>query len=189
MKRFNISFVISETKLDERFSNVQLKLNGYEVRTRTERPKHGDSLIEFVRKVFICKKLKKYEPNCCECICSEFTISKKKWVCFSICRSSSTGNVKTFFEEMNEVISKTLCNYENLIVMVDFNTDVESSNSEKDKLGIFCDIFDLTNLVHSESCLIKNSKYFIGLILTNKPLHFHKTHVVETRLIDYHKLV
>ena len=59
MKRFNISFVISETKLDERFSNVQLKLNGYEVRTRTDRHKHGDRLIEFVRKVFNLQKAKK----------------------------------------------------------------------------------------------------------------------------------
>ena len=47
---------------------------------------------------------------------------------------------------MNEVISKTLCKYENLIVMVDLNTDVKSSNSEKDKLEIFCDLFNLTNI-------------------------------------------
>ena len=77
MKLFNISFVISETKLDERFSNVQLKLNGYEVRTRTDRHKYRDGLIEFARKVFISEKLKEYEPNCSECICSEFTVSKK----------------------------------------------------------------------------------------------------------------
>ena len=71
---------------------------------------------------------------------------KEVWVCFSIYRPPSTGNVKTFFEEMNEVISKTLCKYENLIVMVDFNTDVKSSNSEKDMLEIFCDLFNLTNI-------------------------------------------
>ena len=32
---------------------------------------------------------------------------------------------------MNEVISKALCKYENLIVMGDFNTFINSSNSEK----------------------------------------------------------
>ena len=90
---------------------------------------------------------------------------------------------------MNEVISKALCKYENLIVMGDFSKDIKSSNSDKDKLENFCDLFNLTNLVHSETCFTKNSKSIIDLILTNKPLHFQKTHVVETGLRDYHKMI
>ena len=70
---------------------------------------------------------------------------------------------------MNEVISKSLCKYENLIVMSGFNIDIESSNSDKDKLENFFDLFNLTNLVHSENCFIKNSKPISDLILTNKP--------------------
>ena len=181
--------VISETKLDESFPNSQFKLNGYEVRARRDRHKHGGGLIEFVRQGFICKRLKKYEPNYSECICSELTVSKKKWIYFSIYRPPSTGNIKTFFEEMNEVVSKALCKYENLIVMGDFNIDIKSSNSDKDKLENFCDLFNLTNLVHSETCFMKNTKSIIDLILTNKPLHFQKTHVVETGLSDYHKMI
>ena len=44
---------------------------------------------------------------------------QKKWICFSIYRPPLTGNIKTFFEEMNEVTSKALCKYGNL----DFNID------------------------------------------------------------------
>ena len=69
--------VISETKLDESFPDSQFKLNGYEVRARRDRHKYGGGLIEFVWQGFICKRLKRYEPNYSECICSEFTISKK----------------------------------------------------------------------------------------------------------------
>ena len=83
------------------------------------------------------KRLKKYEPNYSECICSELTISKKKWIRFSIYRPPSTGNIKTFFEEMNEVIRKALCKYENLIVKGDFNIDIKNSTSDKDKLENF----------------------------------------------------
>ena len=104
--------VISETKLDESFPNSQFKLNGYEVRARRDRHKHGGGLIKFVRQGFICKRLKKYEPNYSECICSEFTILKKKWICFSMYRPPSAENIKKFFEEINEVISKALCKYE-----------------------------------------------------------------------------
>ena len=93
--------VISKTKWNESFPNSQFKLNGYEIRARTDRHKHGVGLIEFVRQGFICKRLKKYEPNYSECICSEFTISKKKWICFSIYRPPSTENIKKFFEEIN----------------------------------------------------------------------------------------
>ena len=112
--------VISETKLDESFPNSQFKLNEYEIRARRDRHKHGGGLTEFVWQGFICKRLKKYEPNYSERICSDFTISKKKWICFSIYRPSSTENIKRFFEEMNAVTSKALCKYENLILMGDF---------------------------------------------------------------------
>ena len=36
---------------------------------------------------------------------------------------------------------------------------------------------------------MRNSIAIIDLILTNKPLDFQKTHVVETGLSDYHKMI
>ena len=75
---------------------------------------------------------------------------KEKVDLFSIHRPPSTGNIKTFFKEMNEVFSKALCKYEKLIVLGDFNIDIESSNSDKDKLENFYGLFNLTNLAHSD---------------------------------------
>ena len=89
---------------------------------------------------------------------------------------------------MSEAISKALCKYENLIVMGDLNIDIKSSNSDKVKLKNFWDLFNLTNLIHSQTCFIKNSKSVIDLILKNKPLHFQKAHVVEMGLRDYHEI-
>ena len=90
---------------------------------------------------------------------------------------------------MNEVISKPLRKYENLIVMGDFNTYIKSSNSEEKKLENFCDLFNLINLVSSEICFLKNSKSIIDLILTNKPLHFQRMHFAETGLTDYREMI
>ena len=67
----------------------------------------------------------------------------------------STGNIQTFFEEMNEIISKALCKYEYLIVMGDFNINIKSSYPDKDKMENICDLFNLTDLVHSETCFMK----------------------------------
>ena len=68
-------FVVSETKLDSSFPPAQFHINGYEVRARRDREKSGGGLMEFVRKSFICKRLKKLEPKFREVICSELTIS------------------------------------------------------------------------------------------------------------------
>ena len=93
------------------------------------------------------------------------------------------GNIKTFFEGINEIISKALCKYENLIVMVDFKIDIKISNSGKDKVENFCDLLNLKNLFLSEICFMKNSTFVFDLILANKRLHFQKTHGVEGTII------
>ena len=50
--------VVSETKLDSSFPSARFHINGYKVRARRDRGKSGDGLIEFIRKSFICKRLK-----------------------------------------------------------------------------------------------------------------------------------
>ena len=81
-------FVISETKLDESFPYAQFNISNYEIRNRRDRDKNDGGLIEFVRRCVITKRLKDYETQICGTICSEFTISKRKWICFSVYRPS-----------------------------------------------------------------------------------------------------
>ena len=57
------------------------------------------------------------------------------------------------------------------------------------KLNTFCDLFNFTNLIHSETCLMKNHNSTIDLFLTNKPKSFFKIHTTEAGLSDYHKLL
>ena len=64
-------FVISETKLDNSFTNAQLTINNYEIKARRDRDKHGGGLIEYAWKSLICKRLRKYESFNIEVICSK----------------------------------------------------------------------------------------------------------------------
>ena len=73
--------------------------------------------------------------------------------------------------------------------MADFNIDIKSKGLGYGKLDTSCDLFNLTNLIHSETCLMKNHKSTIDFFLTNKPKSFSKTHTAETGLCDYHKLI
>ena len=163
-------FVFSETKIDESFPSAQFNIHDYEIRNRRDRDKHGGGFIEFVRKGFITKRMKEYETKLSETICTEFTVSKKKWFCLSVYRPLSPNNVVTFFEELTDSLSRAINNYDNIIVMGDFNIDIKKESSVAyDKLEEFCDTFNLTNLVKSETCFMNNHRSTIDLILTNKP--------------------
>ena len=73
--------------------------------------------------------------------------------------------------------------------MGDFNIDIKKENSiAYDKLEEFCDTFNLTNLVKSETCFMNNHKSTIDLILTNKPRSFQITNVTEIGVSDCHNL-
>ena len=108
-------FVLSETKLDESFPTAHFTLEGYEIRSRKDRDKYGRSLIEFAKDGFICKTIPEYTSDKIECICSEFTIWKNKWICFSIYRPPVTSNLTILFEELTKVLSKAVLKYENII--------------------------------------------------------------------------
>ena len=86
--------VLSEKQLDDSFPSAQFNLPNYKIRARRDRGKNGGGLIEFVKKGLICKKLKIFEPRKSDCICSEITVSKKKWLRFSIYRPPSHDNLE-----------------------------------------------------------------------------------------------
>ena len=77
-------FVLSETKLDNSFPCAQFQIFIYEIKARRDENKYGGGLIEFVKKGLIFKRLRICETVNSECICSELTISNKKWVYFRV---------------------------------------------------------------------------------------------------------
>ena len=97
--------------------------------------------------------------------------------------------MNTFFDEITACLSKAAMEYENIIIMGDFNKDIKSKGLRYGKLDTFYDLFNLTNLIHSETCLMKNRKSTIDSFLTNKSKSFFKTHTTETGLSDYRKLI
>ena len=182
-------FVISETKLDDSFPSAQFAIENYEIRGRRDRDGHGGGLIEFVKRVIICKSVKQFETVISESICSEITISRKKWFCMGIYRPPNFYNLDTFFKEVTDSLSKASLTYENFIIMGDFNIDISTAGMDVDKLDEFCNLFDQTNLIKTETYCTKNHKSAIDLFLTNRPLSFQKTRITETGISDYDKFI
>ena len=103
--------VFSETKLDESFPYAQFNLDGYEIRARIDSDKNSGSLIVVVRRGITCKRISDFKLSFSECICSELTISKSRWLCFSVYRPPDPGNLSIFFEKLSDLLSKAILKY------------------------------------------------------------------------------
>ena len=113
----------------------------------------------------------------------------EKWFCMGINKPPNLNNLDTFFKEVSDSLSKASLTYEHFVIMSDFNIDINTDGMVVNKLDEFCNLFDLTNLIKSETCYTKNHKSTIGLFLTNRPLPFQKNRTAETGISDYHKLI
>ena len=110
------------------------------------------------------------ETNLSETICTEITISKKKWFYVSVYRTQSSSDIDTFFAELTISLSKAANKFDDLIVMCDFNIDITKEDcSGFDKLEELRDTFNFTNLIKSETCYTNNHKSTIDLFFTNIP--------------------
>ena len=122
-----------------------------------------------------------------ECTCSELIIANKNgFISVSI---DLQNLLTTFFYEIAITLSKALRKCENIILMGDLNIDTKCKDTRPDKLEEFCDVFNLKNLVKSETNFTKDRKSLIDLILKNKSLSFQRTRLTESILNEYHKLL
>ena len=144
-------FVISETKLDNSFPNARLAISNNEIRESSDRDKGGGGLIEFVTRGLICKRFRKYESLNIKLIFSEVTISNKNCVIFSICRPPDYSNLLVFFKEFGKYLKQACENYENFIVMGDFNIDIRQTIPKSHKLDEFCSLSSLANIIKCDT--------------------------------------
>ena len=72
--------LISETKIDSTFTKSQFEIQGFSPH-RLDRNAHGGGLLFYTRSDIPCKSLPLVSEGI-ECIISEITISKKRWLTF-----------------------------------------------------------------------------------------------------------
>ena len=73
--------------------------------------------------------------------------------------------------------------------MGDFIIDINTAGMEVDKLDEFWNLFDLLNLIKTETCCTKNKKSTVDLLLTNRPLSFQKTRATKTGISNNKKVI
>ena len=113
----------------------------------------------------------------------EINLRNKKWLlCCSY--NSNKNNVQFHLQSRTKSLALYSSNYENLILLGDFNVSIDNSY-----MAGFCDTYDLRSLITEPTCY-KNPENptCTDLILTNHPLSFQNSCLLETGLSDFHKM-
>ena len=90
---------------------------------------------------------------------------------------------------MTMSLTKVTSRYESILVIGDFDIDINRKGVGSNNLDDFCDLFLLTNIAKSNIFFTKTHTSLLDLILTNKPSSFSKTLVSKIGLSDYHQMM
>ena len=176
---------IDETKLSTEIPTSRMHIHGYQYPPhRRDRPQkttnsHGGGKLVYIREGFISKRLTSFETQTAETICIELTLKSKKWFIIFGYRPESI-NRNLFFEEITLSLSKAFNKYENIILIGDLNIDISIPNNDiNNLLGNLCDVFDLSNMIKTNTCFMSQKGSSIDVMLTNKPTSFFKPKTIN----------
>ena len=116
------ALVIEETKISD-FKTETFLVNDYQKPVRRDRNEFGGGIMLYVRKGVVCNRVPVLETSSLELLCSELTVSKEKWIVYSIFRPPDFNNIDSFFNDFSTTLDSALDKYDNVIVMGDTNID------------------------------------------------------------------
>ena len=177
--------LLSETKIDESFPSSQFAIEGYAKPFRRDRDIHGGGLLIYVRDDIPCKEVKSQDlPDDIECVFIEINLRSKKWLLMGG-YNPHQENISYFLSHVSKALDKLLGNYDNFLLIGDFNSSVSESN-----LKDFCEVYNLVNLIKDPTCFKSTSNpSSIDVMLTNRENAFKNSMTIETGLSDHHKLI
>ena len=174
--------VISETKLDESFPEGQFKIPGFATPFRRDQNEFGGGTKVFVREDIPSKLISK-ETLDIEGIFIELNFPKKKWL-LSCSYNPNKNTITDHLEILRRNLDLYSAHYENLIIIGDFNTDINQSCMKS-----FCESYTLPSLIKEPTChKSPQNPSCTDLILTNSPYSFQNSCAIETGLSDFHKM-
>ena len=178
--------IVSESKLDHTFPDRQFSMEGYRtIREDREYNGHfGGGIIIFIRQDIPCKELKFQTDREIEGIFLEINLRKIKWLILTG-YNPKKENISYFLKYMSQGLDKHLCNYDNILLVGDFNCEMW----EKD-MSEFCDLYNLKCLIKEPTCFkSRNNPTCIDLMLTNQEKYFQNSLTIESGLSDFHKMI
>ena len=175
--------VISETKLDDSFPESRFKILGYSSPFRLDRDQNRRGIMVFVHENITAKFLS-FEDKPIEVLFIKLNFRKKKRF-VSCSYNPNKNNISSHLQRLRNSLDLYSAKYENIILIGDFNESPEDSRME-----LFGEYYGLRNLIKVPTCH-KNPQNpsCMDLILTNSPLSFQSSVVIESGLSDFYKMI
>ena len=171
--------LVSETKLDDSFPAKQFLMEGYSLPFRLDRSGRAGGLLLFVREDIPSKALKTNFSR--EGIFLEINLKKCKWLLFGG-YNPHKDFIKDFLSEVSEQLDNFMQNYENFMLIGDFNSEVTES-----PMIDFTNMYNLKNLISDPTCFKNPDRpTSIDVMLTNTFKLFKFSNAIETGISDFH---
>ena len=176
--------LVSETKLDDSNPEGRFFIEGYKEPIRLDRNKNGGGLLFFIHDDLECKEIKSHKlPKKTEGIFLKLTIRNSKWLIMGG-YNPKKENIKNFLNHIGKELDRFLPNYENLLLLGDFNSEMSEESMKN-----FCETYNLSNLITDPTCYKSiDNPSCIDVMLTNRSPCFENSTVIETGLSDCHKM-
>ena len=111
---------------------------------------------------------------------TEFSIKPRIWLCVGL-KKTHSQNENHFLNKLSLVINRLTCQYENFILISDFNMTTENRNLE--------DFMNSLGLIKKPTCFQSKNLSCIDLILTNKKDLIKYSHVFEVGISNHHSCI
>ena len=175
--------LISETKIDDSYPEGRFFIDGYKEPVRLDRNKNGGGLLFFIHDDLECKEISHKLPKKTEGIFLKLTIRNTKWLIMGG-YNPKKENIKNFLDHIGRELDRFLPNYENLLLLGDFNSEMCEEPMKE-----FCETYNLSNMITDPTCFKSmNNPSCIDVMLTNRSSCFENSTVIETGLSDCHKM-
>ena len=109
------------------FPDAQFHIEGYRYPAFIkDSDKNGGGKIVYIKKGLIAKIILEYENRNIETICTEITISKRKWCSTLAHKLLYNNNKATIFIKLNKSFCNIVRKYENILNIGDLNINFEN---------------------------------------------------------------
>ena len=115
--------MVSETKLDETFTTAQFQIEGSQEPIRIDRNKNGGGIMIYIRDGLAAKEIKSHRLRTVEGTFIKLVIRNSKWLIMAG-YNPDKKKIGNFLNEIGKEVDKQLAQYENLIFLGDFNSEV-----------------------------------------------------------------
>ena len=182
-------FLLAETKIDGAFPSSQFCIKEYKMFCK-DRNRFGGSLIVYIRRGLITRRINHLEGNYIESIVLLVQPGRSsKWTLFLYTYELPNVTKNLWEPEFNSMLFNGSQRYDNLAILRDLNCDIShpiKGFREGRTLRESMNEYNSTNLIREPTRVTATSWYLIDVILTNRPRSFLTFSIFDLGLSDYH---